>query len=299
MKIQSKEWDYQVDTVSAPSFTHNGLTVAPGGFYNVRRDTGETLGHVSKRYGLVQNREVIQNVEDAFDKIGLDFPDRISTGGNVIKGRDMVITGSGERMFATYTFSEKNDRALLKAGDTVGMRFVVQNSFDGGLKLSFALGALRLICTNGMTSMQKDFSMTSKHNSKINVNSLAASAQDAVARFGDIVDQYDKLEAVEFDHEQGFNILNRLGKGKVIPQRHADKVAQIWSSPDYKEDQKRNLWNLYNAGTQHLTRNVEGKTFERANEMNQNLLRSFANMASRGTIGDWVKPLPAEILVTN
>tara|TARA_B100001939_G_scaffold276684_1_gene244956 strand:- start:313 stop:1215 length:903 start_codon:yes stop_codon:yes gene_type:complete len=298
LKKQSKEWDYQVDTVPAPSFIHNGLTVNPGGFYNVRRDTGESVGHVSKRYGLVQNRDVLQNIEDAFDKIGLEFPDRVTTAGNKIKGRDVVVLGNGEQMFATYTFGEKNDRPL-KAGDQIGMRFTAQNSFDGNLKLSFALGALRLVCTNGMTSMQKEFDMTSKHNSKINVNSLAESAQDAVARFEKVIAQYDKLAEVEFDHEQGFNILNRLGLGKVIPQRHASKIAQIWQSPDYKEDEKRNLWNLYNAGTQYLTRNVEGKTFKRSNEMNQNLLRSLTNMASRGTIGDWIKPVPAETLIAN
>jgi len=300
MKTQSKEWDYQVDTVPAPSFVHNGLTVNPGGFYNVRRDTGESIGHVSKRYGLVQNREVLQSVEDAFEKAGLEFPDRKTDEGREIKGRDVTVVGNGERMFAAYTFSEKTDLAL-KAGnkDKIGMKFVVQNSFDGGLKLSFSLGAVRLICANGMISMQKEFDITSKHNSQINVNSLAESAQDAVGRFEGLVKGYDKLAEVEFDHEQGFNILNRLGLGKVIPQRHASKIAQIWQSPDYKEDEKRNLWNLYNAGTQYLTRNVEGKTFERSNEMNRSLLRSLTNMASRGTIGDWIKPVPAETLIAN
>jgi hypothetical protein len=298
MKTQSKEWDYQVDTVPAPSFVHNGLTVNPGGFYNVRRDTGESVGHVSKRYGLVQNREVLQSVEDAFDKAGLEFPDRRTDEGLEIKGRDVTVVGNGERVFAAYTFSEDTDRAL-KAGDKIGMKFVVQNSFDGGLKLSFSLGAVRLLCANGMISMQKEFDITSKHNSQINVNSLAASAQDAVGRFEDLVKGYDKLAEIEFDHEHGFNILNRLAQGKVLPKRHADKIAQVWHSPDYKEDEKRSLWNLYNAGTQYLTRSVEGRTFERSNDMNRSLLRSLTSVATRGTIGDWIKPLPTEIVTTN
>ena len=156
MKAQSTEWDYEVDAVPAPRFEHNGITVDPKTIYNVRRDTGAVLGCTSERYGLVQNREVVGLLEDAFGKADL--------GGFKSK---MIVTGNGERMFATYDFEAQ--RRKLKVGDEIGMRLTAQNSFDGHLKLTFAIGALRLVCTNGMASMEKDVDMVSKHKSGIDV----------------------------------------------------------------------------------------------------------------------------------
>lgn len=282
MKATSTEWDFDVDTVPAPSFIHNGLTVNPGGFYNVRRDTGESLGHVSNRYGLVQNRDVIGQVEDAFKNAELPSFDR-----------KVIVTGNGERLFATYDFKDRT--RVLKVGDEIGMRLTVQNSFDGKLKLSFAIGALRLICTNGMSSMEKDVDMVSKHNSNIDISFLTDAVKSSIPRFESACANYDALASVEFDHEKGFNILNRLAKAKVVSERHAKKIAAIWQSPDYKEDESRSLWNLYNASTQYLTREVQGKTFERSNTMNLGILSSLTNIARRGTISDWTAPVPGSL----
>jgi hypothetical protein len=59
LKDQSTNWNFQVDNIAAPAFEHNGVTVKPDHFLNVRRDTGEVLGVTSKRYGVVQNRELV------------------------------------------------------------------------------------------------------------------------------------------------------------------------------------------------------------------------------------------------
>ena len=286
MKAQSTEWDYEVDAVPAPRFEHHGITVDPKTIYNVRRDTGAVLGRTSERYGLVQNREVIGLLEDAFGKADL--------GGFKSK---VIVTGEGERMFATYDF--ETQRRKLKVGDEIGMRLTAQNSFDGHLKLSFAIGALRLVCTNGMASMEKDVDMVSKHKSGIDVSFLADAAKHSVSRFEAVCQNYDRLSEVEFDHDKGFNILNRLVKSKVVAERHAKKIAAIWASPDYKEDEARSLWNLYNASTQYITRNMEGKTFERAGDLNLGILSSLTRIANRGTIADWTAPLPAEAQILN
>ena len=120
-----------------------------------------------------------------------------------------------------------------------------------------------------------------------------------MTRFQATCENYDRLSQVEFDHEKGFNILNRLVKSKVVATRHAKKIAAIWASPDYKEDETRSLWNLYNASTQYITRNMEGKTFERAGDLNLGILSSFTRIANRGTIADWIAPLPAEAQILN
>lgn len=286
LKQQSTEWDFDVDHIPAPSFEHNGLTVKPDHFLNVRRDTGEVLGVASNRYGVVQNRDLIGVAEDAFGKSDLGSYDR-----------SVIVTGKGEKLFATYDFKDRN-RAL-KVGDEVGMRLTLQNSFDTTLRLSFAIGALRLICTNGMTTMERDVDMTSKHNSNVDVNFLSDSVKVAVQRFDAACTAFDKLSEVQFDHDKGFNVLNRLAQSKVISDRQSTKIAAIWASPDYKEDQDRTLWNLYNASTQYLSREVEGKRYELASKTNLKILKNLSRIASTGTINQWTAPVPVDAVVNN
>ena len=282
LKDQSTNWDFQVDNVAAPSFEYDDVTVNPNHFLNVRRDTGEVLGVTSKRYGVVQNRELVGVAEDAFTKSS-DLGDF---------DRSVIVTGSGERLFATYDF--KNRKRKLKVGDEVGMRLTLQNSFDTTLRLSFAVGALRLICTNGMATMERDVDMSSKHNSNVNVGFLADAVRVAVDRFEIACKAFDKLSEVQFDHDKGFNILNRLAKSKAISDRQSSKIAAIWASPDYKEDEDRSLWNLYNATTQYLSREVEGKRFELSGRVNRNVLKNLSRIAKSGDIKQWTAPVAIE-----
>jgi len=286
LKQQSTEWDFDVDHIPAPSFEHNGLTVKPDHFLNVRRDTGEVLGVASNRYGVVQNRDLIGVAEDAFGKSDLGS-----------YNRSVIVTGKGEKLFATYDFKDR--KRNLKVGDEVGMRLTLQNSFDTTLRLSFAIGALRLVCTNGMTTMERDVDMTSKHNSNVDVNFLSDSVKVAVQRFDAACTAFDKLSEVQFDHDKGFNVLNRLAQSKVISDRQSTKIAAIWASPDYKEDQDRTLWNLYNASTQYLSREVEGKRYELASKTNLKILKNLSRIASTGTINQWTAPVPVDAVVNN
>ena len=282
LKDQSTNWDFQVDNVAAPSFEYDDVTVNPNHFLNVRRDTGEVLGVTSNRYGVVQNRELVGVAEDAFNKSS-DLGDF---------DRSVIVTGSGERLFATYDF--KNRKRKLKVGDEVGMRLTLQNSFDTTLRSSFAVGALRLLCTNGMATMERDVDMSSKHNSNVNVGFLADAVRVAVDRFEIACKAFDKLSEVQFDHDKGFNILNRLAKSKAISDRQSSKIAAIWASPDYKEDEDRSLWNLYNATTQYLSREVEGKRFELSGRVNRNVLKNLSRIAKSGDIKQWTAPVAIE-----
>jgi hypothetical protein len=115
-----------------------------------------------------------------------------------------------------------------------------------------------------------------------------------VDRFEIACKAFDKLSEVQFDHDKGFNILNRLAKSKAISDRQSSKIAAIWASPDYKEDEDRSLWNLYNATTQYLSREVEGKRFELSGRVNRNVLKNLSRIAKSGDIKQWTAPVAIE-----
>jgi hypothetical protein len=82
----------------------------------------------------------------------------------------------------------------------------------------------------------------------------------------------------------GRNILLNFEKSKVMSERMREGIESVWEGPSYKEDSDRNLFNLYNAVTQHLTHSVEGKRFELAERINTSVLNAFTKAAKRGSV---------------
>jgi hypothetical protein len=91
--------------------------------------------------------------------------------------------------------------------------------------------------------------------------------------------------------KDGSRILFNLADRKVMSERHAEAVDSIWQAPSFKEDSKRNLWNLYNACTQHFTHNVEagsrGKPrFELAERLNSAVMNTMVRAVRANRIED-------------
>lgn len=264
---QSDKYNFNVETVPSYMTLPDGTQKPTGFLVNRRTDNFAVLGTVTDRYGLVQNSDLISVAEDAFTQKGLtNYTRRI------------VVAGEGERLYATYDF--KNHTKKLKVGDEVGMRLTVQNSFDGGLRVSFALGLLRLVCSNGMTTLEREVGMTQKHSSQISTKFVTNALEKAVLAWDKSTDVFNRLADVQLTHEQGRNILARLEEGSVLSGKLRESVETIWNAPRYREDNARNLYNLYNAVTQHLTHDVASTRFELANRVSENVL-STLERASR------------------
>ena len=146
------------------------------------------------------------------------------------------------------------------------------------------MGILRLICTNGMTTMEKEVEMVKKHSRQVNIGDIISddALDRALAKLGDSVNVFGRLAQVELEQEQGLNILQNLANGKVISEKVRESIAHIWNNPTHDEDKGRNLYNLNNAVTQHLTHEVADERFEYANRVTTNVLKRF-DLASRNS----------------
>lgn len=264
---QSSNFNFNVE--AAPSFMQlaDGTFVKDGFTVNRRTDSMTVLGKVTDRYGIVQNVDLINAAEEAFAAQGMtDYT------------RKVIVAGEGERMYAVYDF-RKVTRALA-VGDEVGLRLTVQNSFDGSLRASFLGGILRLVCKNGMVTVEREFGMTQKHGSKVSVVFVQEALRKALAAWDKGLLVFDRLAAVSITQAQGVNILNRLAENNILSGKLLEGVSAIWAAPSHREDNARNLFNLYNALTQHLTHNVAGERFELAERVSRNVL-TMLDKASR------------------
>lgn len=279
-KVPTQTSDYDFTVEQVPLFDEKGRRT--GFFGNQRTDNGTVLGVTSERYGIQNNAPLIERAEEAFNAQGLgDFE------------REVVVTGDGQRMRAVYDFKNQiKPREDRKKGDNMGLRLTVQNSFDRSLRVSFAMGVLRLVCTNGMTSLEREQSMTKKHSSGNGLDFLGEALSKAIGSWDKALLTYNQLEAVEIEQQQGLNALHNLAKAGAISDRMAGAVSQIWNNPTYTEDEGRNLYNLYNAVTEHLTREVEGTRYELAERVNQKVLTRLDQAARSGAKKDKLLLLP-------
>jgi hypothetical protein len=261
---------YDFDVHQEPLLTTDGKRT--GYFGMVRRDTAEpiTLGVCTEQYGVVKNADLIEMVET-----NLANHDKLSN----FTSKKFVVR-DGARFYASYDFTdfktELKPVGKRAKGDILGLRLVVNNSYDRSTRVSLSLGFLRLICENGMTSLTKEFSMTKRHTLAVNLDFVG----DALAHACDSVESsaqvFNKLAQKALTNEQGLNLLTKLEEKDIISGKVREGIEAVWRNPAYEEDTDRNLYNLYNAATQFLTRNVSQERYEYSERVNRDLLKVFS-----------------------
>lgn len=238
---------------------------------NVRTDNGEVLGCVSDRYEILQNSDMLGASEDLFKSNGFaNFK------------RKTVCTNGGARIRAIYDFPDHGFK--LANGNELTFRLKVQNSFDGSLRASFQVGLVRLICTNGLAVPVAAVGMTRKHTASLDASVLAGAFERSITAFKESAPLFNRMIESRMTQAQGNSILLGLEKSKVMSERMREGVQAIWERPTYSEDSDRNLFNLYNSVTQHLTHSVEAKRFELAERVNTGTLTAFSRAIKRGGI---------------
>ena len=258
---QSDHWDYTVKTEKL--LTEDGKD--SGWLCNRRTDNQEVMGVCTEQYGLVNNRDLFGAADDAFAARGM-----------VPTEKNIIVSDGGARVRGIYDFLDRQI-TVPEVGDTLGLRLVVNNSFDRSLRLSFLLGLVRLVCTNGMKTLDTEFALTKRHSKKTCIDDLITSEalDKALDAFNQTGDMFSKLARVKLEQDKGLNILQNLTKSKVMSEKVREGIATLWNGPFYNEDSERNLYNLYNASTQYLTREVAPERFEYSERISGQILKTF------------------------
>ena len=264
-KPTSDLFDYTVE--QSPLYDRSGSAVKVGGspiMGNFRTDNGVCLGTSTEAYEIVNNNSVVEVVEDAFASAGLgDFE------------REIVVAREGARFYGVYDFPTL-ERHIANVGDVVSLRLTLNNSFDRSCGLNWAVGMMRKVCSNGMCSLVADTNVTKKHSSKLDLSFIKEGIDASVEKFDASVAAFQNLGKREITQKEGGLILDNLAIKKVLSESLRDSIQMVWDAPTFGEDQGRNLYNLYNATTEHLTSQVQPKRFEYANRVNRGVLSNLS-----------------------
>jgi len=281
-------YDFKAKQVPVP----HPITGERSGYYmNVREDNDEIVGWTTERYGLVQHKEVIDFADNAFSNRGIPTE------------RKVYVTEGGSKMRAVYDLiGDEYSAKVPNVGDVVGYRLTAQNSLDRTLRLSYVLGILRLVCTNGMNTLEAEVSMTKKHSKGVDLGEvLNPDTMDrALSKMQGSLDIYGRLAETEVSQEQGMFILQNLASTKVFSEKVREEIAKLWNNPSYEEDKGRNLYNLNNAVTQHLTHEVSGERYEYANRVTGNVLKRLSKAAqNKSVLKKLWTPAKGDVIVTS
>ena len=259
----SDSYDFQV--VQEPLFNRGGKAAVVGKspvMGNFRTDTGQCLGTSTEAYAIVQNGDLVEQVEDALGKSELgEFTSQ------------KLVARDGARFYGVYDFPSMVKPVVL--GDGAGMRLTLNNSFDRSTGVDFTLGLMRLICLNGQMTLVADTSVTKKHSHKLTLDFITDAIHSCTLKFEETIKDFGTLAQREITQEQGGLILDNLAIKKVLSESLRDSIQMVWDAPTHKEDEGRNLYNLYNATTQHLTHDVEGGRFEYARRVSHSVLKNL------------------------
>lgn len=227
---------------------------------NFRADTGECLAITSDKYKIVHHQDALDAVQSC-----LDFGDY---------KRKLYSIKGGRRLYAVYDFDDQ--RQQIQAGDDVGFRLLLKNSYDGSSGVDLAAGLLRIICTNGMVIMAKDNHVTRQHRSRgggeIDLGFLSETIKQSKMQWVASVEFFKTMASARITHNEGSAILESMIKDNVIAKKHVEEIKKIWDKPTYDLDNSRSTYNLYNAVTQYLTPLAEDK-FEQVQRTSRKVLQ--------------------------
>jgi hypothetical protein len=261
---------------------HTALCAAdgtPSGWFGIQRtDNKKVIGVSSEKYGIVKNADVIDAVKDSLRAHGStlgDFTEEV----NVVR--------DGSRMYGVFDFKDfQRDIPLAnrQVGDVVGMRLTANNSYDRSCRISLSVGMLRLACTNGMTTLESEQGLTKKHSLSVDVSFIRDAITDCITKFEASVEHLGKLSKTSITVDQGSNLLQNLTDKKVISEVVRVGISNIWKSGtigvNTDSDQSGNLFNLYNAATQYLSREVTPKRFEYGNKVDKAILSKLTDASA-------------------
>lgn len=235
--------------------------------FGIRRmDTGDLIGVTTEQYGVVRNAELVEKVEECFNKRGMKYT------------KKLIVTQNGAQFLGQYDFKDMISR-VPGVGDEMGLRLFAQNSYDRSKKVSFLVGVLRLICLNGAVTLDKEHTMTKRHSTKVDLDFINEALDSALGGFERSMDTFNLLASTKVDEEQGSRIITNLTQHTKLSDKLAEEINGEWLAPRYKEDKERNIYNLFNAATYHLTHNVAPLRFEYAHKLSKELLGTFVKAA--------------------
>lgn len=224
----------------------------------VRADNGSYISTVGKNYSIVDNRNYFEGVINALSQAEIQYEPKM-----------VYEEGNGRRTTMVVKLPQFQ---LYKGSPTEQQDFElrIRNSFDTTMAADTVLGFLRLVCTNGMTAFDAQFSYRMIHKGDVLLK-----AEQAIELYKDFEGTWQRNKAIieRLGHSKGTKdaVRRYIGDGEVSlnsifkGERWASKLQQKW----YESNETTNLWDLYNMMTYIISHEYGHNYSSKVNKMQE------------------------------
>jgi len=160
--------------------------------------------------------------------------------------RDINASHNGARTIVTYTFPAHTVEVAL--GDDVQLQIRVLNSYDGSWRFMLFVGAVRVICENGMIIGEWFSEQLCKHTKNIDTDVAVERLEHALEVYTHNAELWVHYPSSAVSDLEATNILTSLAGGsktllELLQQTHVK----------YVDEMGKNLWALFNTLTDWST----------------------------------------------
>ena len=253
MKINEKVKDSVEKALSIDGLKSERMTWRGEGteYFTVTDKDNALYGIVRSRYFPVSHAQAIASVSEF-------IPD----------GEIVSVSGNGN--FAVACFTINLPRMYKLDGEEVKPQVHLWNSLDGTRKLGFSLGALQLVCKNGLRLFKAFVSIDVKHTQNVSGRFYGGASllADVYATIEGEIAAAERLKSLPLTTQAGRAFFESLAKKKILPQKIAEAAASRYELPVFENERQQNMLGALNSLTDILTRHNEER----------NTLRSFEQL---------------------
>jgi len=209
----------------------------------VNLDTGKLFSIVSKDYRIIRHEEAIAQTEEAISRTK-DF------------GRYQVITeftNNGGRMRRTYRFT--GNAAEVKKGDPIYPELHLFNSYDKTWPFFILLGALRVVCENGLVFGDGLLYLRKRHIYQLGQINVAEEVGTALKRFNQQTMEWKGWTERRLTRGSYARVLEIMKLGIKAKVEVDNKVSNEAVGFDADGFPVLTVWGFYNILTSHITHN--------------------------------------------
>lgn len=220
-----------------------------------RSDNGLLFGVTNETWQPYQNKEVISAFDDFCNTAGIEL-ERI---GSLREGRII---------FASAICNDSWE--IMGTDDVIAGRILLMNSHEYGKGLTIKLNAIRLVCSNGVTTKVGIGQKTIGHNQSFRKSLIHEILASTKVSFADLGDRLDKLTKIEISNQDAKDFLvNTLGDNEEGTDRPKSFYEQnrlvrnaYYSFANHTSDgahfdvSHQNAWELFNCVTQEVNHNM-------------------------------------------
>jgi hypothetical protein len=202
---------------------------------------GKVYAVVSRDYQSIRHEEAIERIEEVIAKNSQLGSYKVSTS----------FYNDGGRMRRKYSFPGISVEISPK--DRINLELNLFNSYDMTWPFIVALGAFRLICSNGLIVGQKYFHVRKQHIFQLDRLSIKENFSSAIKRFNLQSEEWKKWSEVLLIPEVYDQVLKSIGFGNKATEEIVEKVSQNAGGTSDNGFPVITLWAFYNVLTWYIT----------------------------------------------